>query len=318
MIEQFYDFQSIAFGVLKILLLASVGYALRVSKLLKKEGIDGIGNVLVWAALPALMITKITGNFEPAAFKGWWLLPISAIIIALGGLAIGYVFQKPLKEFGARREFMGACAFQNSGYLPMTLVTFICSGVFCDKLLVLIFLFLIGYNLILWSLLPPFLSPKKAYKLKLSSFINAPLTATVLSVISVFLFGTGWMPEIISDPLKLLGNSSFPLALITLGAYLAEHTGHMPENWKALISAVFAKLIAFPAVVFMILKAIPMEETYKFLFMLEAAMPSAVTLVIIGYYSKADNKFLSGIIFYTHLLSVISIPVWLYVFKSFL
>ena len=44
-------------------------------------------------------------------------------------------------------------------------------------------------------------------------------------------------------------------------------------------------------------------------------MPAAVSLVVIGQYVNADNRFLSGIIVYSHLLAIITVPAWLLIFR---
>jgi predicted permease len=315
MIEQFYDFHSIVFGLVKILLLIGVGYALNRNKLIGKNGVDSLSNLALWACLPALMLSKITSKFIPSAFPGWWLLPLSSLSISALGLCVGYVFQKPFKGFSSGREFMSSCAFQNCGYLPMTLVAFMCSGNFCDRILIYIFLFITGFNLSIWSFVPAFLSKDFKENFRPASLLNPPLVSTVFAVISVFILGTGWIPHIAYDPLKMLGDATFPLVLILLGANLSLYAGHRPENWKVLASCITAKLIVLPVLVFLSILFLSMDPSYKFFILLEACMPSAVSLVIIGYHKKADNRFFSGMIFYSHVFSILTIPLWFTIFK---
>ncbi|PIU41169.1 MAG: hypothetical protein COS99_07465 [Candidatus Omnitrophica bacterium CG07_land_8_20_14_0_80_42_15] len=317
MFDQFYSFNSISLGIFKVLILMLIGYSIHAAKLIKEEGIEALSNILLWVCFPALMIAKITSSFIPSAFPGWWLLPIAAIAMSSLGLAVGYLFQKPIKNFNSRKEFMSACAFQNSGYLPMTLVAFICKGEVCDRLLVYIFLFLIGFNLTIWGFVPAFLSKNFKKDFKLNSFLNQPLVATVFSVITVFLFGAKWIPEVAYDPLKMLGEASFPLSLLILGATLSEEAGHIPLDWRALASCTFAKLIALPMLVLIMLRYSPFDVSYKFFILLQSAMPSAISLVVIGSYTKADNKFFSGTVFYSHLFAIVTIPIWLYISKIF-
>jgi predicted permease len=315
MIEQFYDVHSIVVGITKILMLIAVGYALRFAKLLKSDGIDGLSKLLLWVCLPSLILTKIISTFNPGSFPGWWFLPLCSMAMSIGGLAIGYLFQRPLPHFTSGREFMSACAFQNSGYLPMTLVAFVCSGAFCDRILVYIFLFLIGFNLAIWSFIPAFLSHSFRRNFNLRSLLNPPLIATVFAIISVFAAGPEWLPHLFYDPLHMLGEACFPLALVTLGAYLAESGGYKAKNGLALASCLVAKLIILPLIVFFIVKVTTLDISYKFFIVIEATMPSAVSLAIIGYEKKADNQFLTSMIFYSHLCAILTIPAWLYIFS---
>lgn len=315
MVTDFYNVYSIAHGVLKIFFLLAIGYLLYIKALIKKDATDALNNILIWACIPALILTKITSIFDPSAFPEWWILPVCSMVMATIGLGIGYLFQKPIKNFDATREFMISCAFQNAGYLPMTLIVFVCSGPLCDKLLVYIFLFLIGFNITLWSFGPAFLSKNLRRNFRIAATLNPPVIATLFSVLWVFLVGKGTIHNLIYDPLLILGNASFPLALIVLGAYLAEHRGLSSKNWQALAGSLVVKLMVLPAIVLLLIRYLPFGGPLKLFILLEATMPAAVSLIVIGQYANADNKFLSGVIFYSHLLAIVTIPAWLLIFR---
>lgn len=312
---EFYSFYSISNGILKIFFLLAIGYVVYVRGLIGKNTMDGISNLLIWVCLPALIFTRIISTFKPSDFSGWWILPVSSVLISVLGLGLGYVFQRPIRDFRSRREFMVSCAFQNCGYIPMTLVFFVCHGPFCDKLLVYIFLFLIGFNAMIWSFVPAFFSRDTKKRFKVKTIFNPPVIAILFSLLWVFLIGNRGLHHVIYDPLTLLGDATFPLALIVLGAQLAEYKGFELKNLKALSSCLFVKLVLLPAIILLLLQYIAMTDVLKFFILLEATMPVAVTLVIIGQYTGADNKFLSGVIFYSHFLAIFTIPLWLLLFR---
>jgi len=137
-----------------------------------------------------------------------------------------------------------------------------------------------------------------------------------VAIILVLLFGNNWMPNIISEPLRLIGNSSFPLSLILLGAILAEHRGYRLPHISALGCCILAKLIILPLVTIFVIQFLPISEMYKFIIFLQSTMPTAVSLVIIGSQAKADNNFFSGVILYSHICAVITVPVWLMIFNK--
>jgi predicted permease len=45
-------------------------------------------------------------------------------------------------------------------------------------------------------------------------------------------------------------------------------------------------------------------------------MPTAVSLVVIGSLTGSDNRFISSSIFYTHVVSLFTIPVWLVIYNT--
>jgi malate permease and related proteins len=315
MIEQFYNSASIIIGIIKLLLLAAIGYFAYKKHLIDKEAIHSLNKIVLWLCLPALIISRTIATFDLKIMAFWWVLPIVSVAMSALGALFGYIMQYFFKGSLPRKEFISSCAFQNCGYLPMALVVFICSGEYCNLMLVYIFLFITGFNLVFWGLMPAYLS-KENDGIKLKSILNPPLIAMVFSVASIFLFGTGWLPEIISDPLDMLGSTTFVIVLIALGAYLAEQGEYMPRKPVYLTACISIKLILLPLAVLGILMLIPMELSYKFFIFLQSTMPVATSLVIVGLYKNADNRFYSFAIFYSHLIAVITIPLWLLVFRS--
>lgn len=310
------SFLTIATAIVKLSLLALAGYGLYHIKLISSEFLDGLSQVLVKLLFPSLIIFKIVSSFSPAEYPFWWTLPLSAIAFALFGMALGWVIMKPLGPFESPKEFMCACGFQNCGYLPMNLIVFAFSGVLADRLLVYVFLFTMGFDLITWSLVPLFLSGKLKSDFKVSALFSVPVMATMFSLLWVAVFGKGRMPDIVLDPLGQMGRAAFPMAMFVLGAYLHKYQAFMPRKRTPLAAVILVKLVALPAAVLAVLAYLPLLPELKFFLFLQSMLPTAVSMVIIGSYTGSDNKFLSSSIFYTHLVSVITMPLWLGVFGA--
>ena len=292
------------------------GYMLYQKRLIDDKFVDTLSQVLVKLLFPALIISKTIAHFSFSEYGSWWVLPLSAAVFCLVGMAIGRVILVFLRSCTSRREFMTSCGFQNCGYLPMNLIIFAFSGLLADRLLIYLFLFVLGFNVLMWSLVPLFFAGKlNKVHIRPSVFFNAPVVATVFALLWVAIFGRGTIPHIIADPLRQLGQSSFPIAMITLGAYLNRHRAFRPEAGLPLISALVVKLFVFPALVLGLFMLVPVRPDYRFFLFLQAIMPTAVSLVVIGGYTGADNRFLSGAIFYSHLLAIFTIPLWLMLYR---
>ncbi|MGD2278762.1 MAG: AEC family transporter [Candidatus Omnitrophota bacterium] len=310
-----FTFQTIAIAIVKLFILMLAGYALHRVKFTSDEFVDKLSLLLVYLIFPALIVSKTIDHFSFTEYAYWWFLPLCAILFSFVGMLMGRLLFGFLKNFSSKKEFVCACGFQNCGYLPMNLILFAFSGALADRLLVYMFMFILGFNILMWSLAPLFLTGRLKEGFKLRVLLNPPVVATVFSLVWVALFGRGTLPAIVMDPLKQLGQAAFPLAMLTLGAYLHRYRAYSHENKMPLIAGAGIKLFIFPAIVLFLLKWIPLGFDYKFFLFLQAIMPTAVSLVVIGSYTGADNKFFSGIIFYTHLVGIFSIPVWLAVFN---
>ncbi len=314
--ELHFPFYTIVTAIAKLFILMLTGYALYRFRLIDDKFTDTLSLLLVRVIFPALIISKTVTYFSFSEYPRWWFLPVCAIVFSMAGMLMGRAIYPFLKGFESRREFMCGCAFQNCGYLPMNLILFSFAGAMGDRLLIYVFLFTLGFNILVWSLVPLFLSGKLRSGFKLRVFLNPPVVAIVFSLLWVALMGKGTLPALVADPMGQLGQAAFPVAMLTLGAYLCRYRAHEPQNKLPLFSCAAVKLLLFPALVLAALTWAPLSADHKFFLFLQSIMPVAVSLVVIGSYAGGDNKFFSNIIFYTHVIAIFSIPLWLAVFSA--
>lgn len=311
-------FYAVSLAIIKLFILALIGYLLRLRNVIDDKFVDTLSLLLVRGIFPALIISKTVTHFNFIAYPLWWIFPLAAILFSALGAGIGLVIRPFLKNRASGKEFVASVAFQNCGYLPMNLILFSFAGALADKLLIYMFLFLIGFNLVMWSFVPFFLAGRKSGMPKRDILFNPPVVATIFSLLVVAIAGPGSLPPVLMDPLRQLGRAAFPLAMLTLGAYLCRYKAYGSANKGALIVGGAAKLFLLPLLTLPILYFVPLSYDHKFFLFLESMMPTAVSLVVIGSYVKCDNKFFSSSIFYTHIVAIFSIPFWLMIFKVFL
>ncbi|MBF0493643.1 MAG: AEC family transporter [Candidatus Omnitrophica bacterium] len=280
-----------------------------------KHFVDKLGKLLVVLIFPCLIAHRITSSFSFTELYYWWALPIAAVAFSALGLLLGFLFYGFSKDKEGKREFLCAAAFQNCGYLPMSVIFFMFDGAVRDKFLIMVFLYIIGFDLIMWSFVPIFLSGGTKLKEGFKNIFSPPVVVTIVSLLWVFFFGKGHVPDIVMDPVAKIGDTAFPLVMIVLGAYLSIYRGHLPEKKTDVFLVLVVRFLAFPALVLLAMKVFPMDAHLRFFLFLQSIMPVAVSLIIIGAYTNARNRFLSSVIFYSHLLGIFLIPLWLEIFK---
>ena len=313
-----FSFHIIALSIIKLFLVMSAGYLLYYFKLIDDKFTDTLSLLLIRLIFPALIISKTIEHFDPGVFSYWWALPLAAMLFSLFGIASLVFVLKFFFNKANKKEFICCSTFQNCGYLPMNIIYFSFAGLLKDRLLIFLFLFIFGFNFLMWSLVPMFFSEKLKDEFKLKLLLNPPVLATLFSVLWVLFLGRGTMPSLLLDPLSQVGQASFPMAMIALGAYLCRYKAYAPEMKKTIIAVSSIKLFIYPLVTLVILKFIKIPMDYKFFLFLQSTLPTAISLVIIGSYTRVDNKFIASSIFYTHLISLVSIPLWLAIFKLYI
>jgi len=310
------SFYATASAMAKLFILMLVGYTVYRKKLVTSEFVDTLSRLLINIIFPSLIFYKTVSHFSFNEYPFWWALPVIAAGFSIFGMLLGKITVGFLKDFRSQKEFFCAAGFQNCGYLPMNLILFSFAGVLRDRLLIYMFLFIIGFNLLMWSIVPFYLKSGRKMPFHPKVLLNPPVIATVLSLLWVAIFGKGTVPQVIMDPVGQLGQASFPLAMLTLGAYLCRYSAHRPAAGLPVITAVFLKLLVFPLLVLLVLCAVRAGNDLGFFLLLEAAMPTAVSLVVVGSYTGADNRFFSSVVFYSHLAAIFTIPLWIEIYNA--
>lgn len=303
-------------AMLQIMLLGACGYVLARNNTMSKENVRFLTFVLINILLPSFMFAKVVGSFRFGEFAFWWVFPLlSFVITAVGFLAgLSFVsFDKRLREH--KREFISLVAFQNSGYLPMILIAILSSGWARDRLLIYLFLFLLGFNFVIWSVGALYLTHKPKATGTLWTFFSPPVIAMLVSLLIVACGLPRFIPKFIVNTADMLGQSTLPMGMIVIGANLAHVNVRIKDNRAYIIGLIAAKLIFLP-LLFLggILLFRPAHEV-AFLLILEAAVPSATSLSIIMRHYEQEDRLISVGVLWTHLASLITIPFFLTLFN---
>ena len=304
----------ILFAIIKLALIASIGAILQRKKILTSGALSFLTFFLVNLAIPALIFSHLIENFSFQNTFNIGVFLLLSLIIFLAGFTLSFlasiIFRLPLKK-----EFISLCSFQNSGYLPLNIALFLISSKMQQTFLTYIFLYLLGFNILMWSVATFFIFKKKEEKFKLNSLLTPPVVSTVLAIFFVYL---NWrsIPSFIMEPVKMVGNTSFVLSMLVLGAWLStnsEGTFSIRSN-LTLFLATLVKLILVPLVFFVLLLKIKIFSLFGLFIIVQAAMPSAASLPIISDWKKADTKFISQGVLITHIVSILTLPFWINLF----
>jgi hypothetical protein len=110
----------------------------------------------------------------------------------------------------------------------------------------------------------------------------------------------------------MVGETSFVLSMIILGCWLAKiNIKGFYRQLFIIAQASFLKLIAVPFVFLMVVIKIDIASLFGFFIILQASMPSAVSLPIVVNLRNADSEFVSQGVLLTHIFSIVTVPLWL-------
>lgn len=309
------SFQTVFLGLLQVMSLAGCGYFLFRRKMIDQTGIALLSRLVVNVFLPCFIFDHLLTEFTFSQYPYWWVFPLISFGVTLSGFGVGHLLVRIFKKVPDRSQAVALMSFQNSGYLPLLLIANIFQGPQAQTLYVYIFLFLIGFDLATWSLGVWLLTHQKLDRFDLRQMVNAPIVSIGVSLLIVFLGFKSSVPEMIFKPMQLLGACTLPLSMLVVGGSLAQVL-FSKAHWPGIGVIILGKLLILPVLALGVVQIIKPDFLVGFLIVLEAAVPSAISLSVIAQQHRLQDEFLSQGLVVTHLVSMVSLPIFLSIYLS--
>jgi predicted permease len=303
-------FQVTVLGFAQIFILGLIGYIIFKRRFLKEEGLNALSRLVLDITLPLMIFCRLSRDFSFRLYPDWWVFVLISIAITIAGFSVGLLFVGALRGLQDKLQFLSLISFQNSGYLPLALVASLLPAVKADELFIYIFLFLLGFNLLFFSLGVYLLTFSKDKKFAWRSLFNPPVIATILSLLLVWSGLNKSIPSFVIKPLEAAGDCTLPLAILVVGANIAAIRLNQ-ANKKAMALLILAKLVILPLLGLGLVWKLKVPELMGLLIVMQLAMPPATNLsVLVSQYKKEDRLISQGI-FYGHIISLVTIPLFL-------
>ncbi|MDP2922637.1 MAG: AEC family transporter [Candidatus Omnitrophota bacterium] len=307
----------VAFAIIKITIIALLGYYLYKKSLIDEKILNFLIFFVINFSVPFLAFSHIIENLKIAIKPPLVVFILSSIAIFLVSFILGFIFSfKRNHEF--KKEFISVVSFQNCGYLPLNLALFLFPPRLRDDFIIYTFLYILGFDIIMWSVGSFFIFRKEGERFSHKSLLTPPIIATLIALILVYTNTAKLVPQIIISPLRMVGDTSFALSMIILGCWLAKtDIRGFYRNLFLIFEASLLKLILLPLIFVIIVLKMDISSLFGFFIILQASMPSAVSLPIVANLRKADSEFISQCVLFTHIFSIITVPVWLGLYLKF-
>jgi predicted permease len=180
-------------------------------------------------------------------------------------------------------------------------------------MLIYLFLFLAGFNMVMFSLGVHMLTFHKNKKFELMSLFSPPVIATIFSLLFIYLGLNRVLAPMFTKTLFSIGECTLPLAMFVVGGNLAQmKIANIDRKPVFLMS--LAKLIILPLIGLFVILRLNLPELIGLFIVIQLAMPSATLLSVINSHYNKEDLLISQGIFFSHILSLITIPLFLSLF----
>jgi predicted permease len=303
-------FQTSVTAVAQIFAMGAMGFFLLRSGRIHESALRLLSFLSINIFFPLFIFYQIIVHFDAVQIPFWWQFPLINISLVLTGLLIASLVT--LRHHGHLKDgFLAVSSLNNGGYIPMLIVMSLPLGKWAGLLYACVIFSIIGFDLCLWSLGIWLITRDSSGRMDLKNLINPPLISMFVALAIVLTAGGHIIPEAVLEPVKILGDAALPVAMIVIGGNLSL-AGRAKISWTQVSGAVLIKLIVLPLAALLVLSVVKLNPMVSFVVILQACMPTSITISVIARnYGTKNQDFINRSILVSHLLSMITIPIFL-------
>lgn len=304
------EFATVLNAVIPVFAIMAAGLAIRRLNWLTEDADHSLLRVVINLLMPCLILDTAASN--PAFSHPRNLLLAPLVGFATVGLSVALVWFScrwlKFRDAPARRTFALAAGLQNYGYVPLPLTLLL----FDPGTAGVLFLHNVGVEACLWSVLLLFLTGGHAGG-GWRQIFNAPLFSIVLALGLNLTGAAAHLPTALVQVVHILGQCAFPLALVLVGATIADYLGELRSGtgWGLVAPAVVLRLAVLPLGLLLLAKYLPASVELKRVIAIEAAMPAAVVPIVMARHYGGDPALALRIVIATSIISLLTTPLWL-------
>ena len=312
------EFLTVLTAVLPVFAIMGIGLGLRRRGWLSADADASLMRVTINLLLPSLIFDSVLGNPALRRPENLLLPPLVGFGMVALGVGVARLFARAagLRTQPEQRTFAFLAGLQNYAYLTIPL----CMTLFDPGTTGVLFVHNVGSEMALWTLGVATLTGSSLTG-GWRKIINAPLAALVLALAFNFLGlfvapapPVAWAGKIILTVIHWFGQSAIPLALLLIGAIVADHLAEARGGRAARVVSVAAlvRLGILPVLFLLLAKFLPCSLELKRVLVLQGAMPSAVLPIVLAQHYGGDTRTALQVALGTSVIGLVTIPLWIH------
>ena len=301
--------------VFPVYLLILAGAGARRIGVVKSGHDDAVLHVVFHVMYPCFILDKILGSESVREFSSVaWGLGIG-FALTVSGFGIAWLAAAALRyqRGNGKRTFMVGSGVQNFGYTAIPVVEGMWAG---TGALAMLFVHNLGVELAIWSVGVMLISGDK--KVPWKRLVNGPVIAVILGLTLVALDLDRSFTGPPREAMKWLGAGAFPLAIFVTGAVIMELIGKEKPTWRASLGGCVVRLALIPVAMLTVAKFLPLPVVLKQVIIVQAAMPAAMTPILLAKVYGGRPAVAVEIVVATTVVSLVTLPFVLLIGRTWL
>ena len=294
-------------NVLLALLFMLPGYLLCKARKVRPDHLSTTSVILLYACSPPMFLNAMMApdpSLALTAKMGLFILISFVGEVALM-LLIRLFCRRRKQDFGLRMLSV-ASVMGNVGFFGLPVVR----ALFPDAPEAGVYscMFNISLNIVAWTVCVFTLTGEKKHMSLRAALLNPSVISAAVGFILYLLKAKIWMPAMLQDGIRTMGNVSTPLCMLILGIRLAtldpKKLFTTPIVW--LISA--GKMVIFPLFCYLLVLPLPLDPVFKGCMLMLAATPCASIVLNLAEMHNSGQELAANCALFSTILSIATIP----------
>ncbi|MBP2071245.1 AEC family transporter [Thermoanaerobacterium butyriciformans] len=302
-------------SILPIVFIIILGYILAMKKWLDESTSELFSKIVVKVSLPALMFYTVIENLQKNQLSHmvWGL--IAAFLSIFTSYVIAYLsvilFKLDRKKIGL---FSAIFAFSNTIFVGLP----VNQALFGNKAVPYVLLYYVANTTLFWTMglyniRRDVENPQGNFSIyqAFKKIFSPPLLGYLVGILFI-LIGVK-IPQFIIDTAKYIGQLTTPLSMIFIGTsiYLTDLKDFKFDSTASFL--LIGRSIITPLITMLVLHFFKLNILMEKVFVIQSALPVMTQIAIVAHAYNSDQKYPSIMIAATNLLSLLIVPIYMYI-----
>ncbi len=292
-----------------LFLIIGIGYAAAKAKLFPQNTNRALAQLVIYVTNPCTVLYSVLGGERGLSNREVYLLTGIAVLFFAVVIGVGLVLPRILGcDPKQRKLYAFMCTFSNMGFLgfPVVSALYGADAVFYASIFNLVFQ-LVVYTYGVWLME----GGQGSFRLHWKTFCTPIIIASVAAYICYLTDFSA--PAFAVKTLNMLSNMTSPLCMLVIGIALAKvPVGKVFSNWRLYVINL-VKLLGLPLLAYALLHRFVANPLILGITVVIAAMPVATMSTILAAKYNADEELAASGVFLSTLMSLVTIPVIMFV-----
>lgn len=295
------NFLTIMNQVLIIFLIIIIGYIAARLGYINKAVRRGMIELLINIAIPAMVIVTFNTEMPESAVGDVSIVFILCMVGHFMTAVIGSIVFRNRPE-KARSVLKFATVFSNCAFMGFPVM----ENLYGQMGIIYTSIYILAFNIFMWTYGQVLFTGAKDFKTMRKALANAGTISVLLGL--VLLLTPIKLPFIIARVATLVGSLTTPMAMLAIGAMMAEVRLRDMLRGRAIYVATLLRLVLIPVSTFLILRALRVDPAITAAFTILIGLPAAGNTVIFADKYDGDSLLATRIVVITTALSIVTIP----------